>query len=154
MRALLTPRLLCVALAATLLAAPAFAFDLVSKSEAMSDAAAPEVFAKGLPVLGAPNIDLVSPDVKKPLTGAVNIVVRWAATDGATIDLSTFKVLYGRLRIDVTQRLAGHAKVTATGLEAQNASLPEGSHRLMIQIADNQKRLAQHEVLLEVAAKP
>lgn len=154
MRALLAPRLLSAALAATLLATPAFAFELVSQSEAMSDAAAPEVYAKALPVLGAPNIDLVSPDVKKPLTGAVNIVVRWAATDGASIDLSTFKVLYGRLRIDVTQRLAGHAKVTATGLEAQNASLPEGSHRLMIQIADNLKRLAQHEVMLEVAAKP
>ena len=154
MRALLAPRLLSAALAATLLATPAFAFELVSQSEAMSDAAAPEVYTKALPVMGAPNIDLVSPDVKKPLTGAVNIVVRWAATDGASIDLSTFKVLYGRLRIDVTQRLAGHAKVTATGLEAQNASLPEGSHRLMIQIADNLKRLAQHEVMLEVAAKP
>ena len=154
MRALLAPRLLSAALAATLLATPAFAFELVSQSEAMSDAAAPEVYTKALPVMGAPNIDLVSPDVKKPLTGAVNIVVRWAATDGASIDLSTFKVLYGRLRIDVTQRLAGHAKVTATGLEAQNASLPEGSHRLMIQIADSLKRLAQHEVMLEVAAKP
>lgn len=152
MRASLSSSLCALLLVA--LAGPASAFDLVSAAEAQRDNAAPEVFAKALPPLGAPAIDLVSPDVKKPLTGAVNIVVRWAASDGATIDLNSFKVLYGRLRIDVTQRLAGHAKVTPTGLEAPNATLPEGSHRLMIQIADSQKRVGQHEVVLDVAAKP
>ncbi len=54
----------------------------------------------------------------------------------------------------VTQRLAGQAKVTSTGLEAPNATLPEGNHRLLIQIADSHKRMGQQEVVFEVAAKP
>ncbi len=147
------PLIFC-ALAGALLAGPASAFDLVSAAEVQRDNAAPDVFAKALPALGAPAIEIVSPDVKKPLTGAVNISVRWSASDGATIDTSSFKVMYGRLRIDVTQRLAGQAKVTPTGLEAPNATLPEGSHRLLIQIADSQKRMGQQEVVFEVAAKP
>src|SRR5262245_58661309 len=93
---------------------PAHAFDLVTPDEARRDAAAPPYATKAVPMAGAPTIELVSPDVKKPLTGAVNIVVRWAANDGASIDVASFRVLYGRLRLDVTDRLAAHAKVSAS----------------------------------------
>jgi hypothetical protein len=148
-RHILTPLLLAAWLAGS---AGAHAFELVTRDEARRDAKAPDYATKALPMAGAPTIELVSPDVRQPLTGAVNIVVRWAATDGASIDLSSFRVLYGRLRIDVTERLAAHAKLSPTGLEAPNATLPEGSHRLTIQIADNLKRVARHEVNLEVAA--
>jgi hypothetical protein len=144
------PSLLLAALLASAL--PARAFELVSRDEARRDAAAPDYAAKALPVAGAPTIELVSPDVKQPLVGAVNIVVRWTANDGASIDLSSFRVLYGRLRIDVTERLASHATLSPTGLEAPNATLPEGSHRLTIQIADSLKRVARHEITLEVVA--
>lgn len=150
----MNPRLVVLLLVAMILAIalPVHAFELVSPDEARRDAAAPAYTAKALPMAGAPTIELVSPDVKKPLTGAVNIVVRWAANDGASIDVSSFRVLYGRLRLDVTERLAAHAKVSPTGLEAPNATLPEGSHRLTIQIADSLKRVARHEVNLEVVA--
>lgn len=152
------PHLLRLSLALTCLLAtalPAHAFDLVSAAEAKRDAAAPDYATKSLPMAGAPTIDLVSPDVRQPLTGTVNIVVRWAATDGAQIDLTSFRLLYGRLRIDVTERLAGHAKITPTGLEAPNAELPEGSHRLTLQISDSLKRVGRREVNVEVLpAKP
>lgn len=146
---------LFASLTLAVLAWPVQAFDLVTADEARRDAAAPDYATKSLPMAGAPSIELLSPDVKRPLTGAVNIVVRWSASDGAAIDLSTFRVLYGRLRLDVTERLAAHAKVTPTGVEAPNASLPEGSHRLIIQVADTLKRVARQEVSFEVApAKP
>jgi hypothetical protein len=136
-------------------ALPARAFELVTADEAKRDAAAPDYATKSLPMPGAPSIELLSPDVKRPLTGAVNIVVRWSASDGAAIDLSTFRVLYGRLRLDVTERLAAHAKVTPSGVEAPDAKLPEGSHRLVIQVADTLKRVGRQEVNFEVApAKP
>lgn len=146
------PLRLPLALAALLAAGtlPAQAFDLVTKEEARRDAAAPDYATKTLPMAGAPTIELVAPDVKKPLSGAVNIVVRWAAADGASIDTRSFKLLYGRLRLDVTERIAGHAKITPTGLEAPNAELPEGSHRLTLQIADSLKRVGRHEVTVEV----
>jgi hypothetical protein len=140
-----------VLLAAAALAWPAQAFELVTADEARRDAAAPAYATKALSMPGAPTIELLSPDVKRPLAGAVNIVVRWSANDGATIDLSSFRVLYGRLRLDVTERLAAHAKVTPTGVEAPNASLPEGSHRLIIQVADTLKRVGRQEVTFEVA---
>jgi hypothetical protein len=139
------------AFAALALVMPACAFELVTPEEAQRDAAAPAYATKALPMPGAPSIELLSPDVKRPLTGAVNIVVRWSANDGASIDTSSFRVLYGRLRLDVTERLAAHAKVTPTGVEAPNASLPEGSHRLVIQVADTLKRVGRHEVMFEVA---
>ena len=139
------------ALAVLALGTHTCAFELVTADEAKRDAAAPAYVTKTLPVPGAPSIELLSPDVKRPLTGAVNIVVRWSANDGASIDPSTFRVLYGRLRLDVTERLAAHARVTPSGVEAPNASLPEGSHRLLIQVADTLKRVGRHEVMLEVA---
>jgi hypothetical protein len=144
------PRLLAL-LAIAALALPSHAFELVTSDEAKRDAAAPAYVTKALPMAGAPTIELLSPDVKRPLVGAVNIVVRWSANDGASIDTSSFRVLYGRLRLDVTERLAAHAKVTPTGVEAPNASLPEGSHRLVIQVADSLKRVGRQEVTFEVA---
>lgn len=142
-------------LVAAVLAWPAHAFELITAEEAKRDAAAPAYATKALPMAGVPTIELLSPDVKRPLTGAVNIVVRWSASDGASIDLGSFRVLYGRLRLDVTERLAAHAKVTPTGVDAPNASLPEGHHRLIIQVADTLKRVGRQEVSFEVtAAKP
>ena len=62
----------------------------------------------------------------------------------------TFKALYGRLRIDITQRLLNATKVTAQGITVKDATLPQGSHRLLLSIEDTEGRLGQKTLEFEV----
>jgi hypothetical protein len=62
----------------------------------------------------------------------------------------TFKVLYGRLRIDITQRLVNAAKITAEGISVKEASLPKGSHRLLLSVEDLQGRLGMKSLDFEI----
>jgi hypothetical protein len=63
----------------------------------------------------------------------------------APIDLSSLKVTYLKLiSIDITDRIRPY--LTAGGIEASNAEIPEGNHRLRFSISDTQGRLTE-EVL-------
>ncbi len=62
------------------------------------------------------------------------------AAAGAEIDPTTFRVLYGWLGIDITDRLKEHANITPEGIRAENAELPEGRHELTLEIADTKGR--------------
>ena len=62
----------------------------------------------------------------------------------------TFKALYGRLRIDITQRLLNATKVTAQGITVKDATLPQGSHRLLLSIEDTEGRLGHKTLEFEV----
>jgi hypothetical protein len=62
----------------------------------------------------------------------------------------TFKVLYGRLRIDITQRLVNAAKITAEGISVKEASLPKGRHRLLLSIEDQQGRQGMKSVDFDI----
>lgn len=90
----------------------------------------------------APSITVRAPDRAAPIHPPVDIDVRFKAAEGSTIDLSTLKILYGLLKLDVTRRLldAPGVQVSADGLKASGARLPSGSHKLIIQLADNFKR--------------
>jgi hypothetical protein len=69
---------------------------------------------------------------------------------GARIVLDTFKVLYGLLKIDVTSKIRPYAVVSEHGLLAEEAVLPPGTHRLILQISDSAGRTAESEVKLTV----
>jgi hypothetical protein len=58
--------------------------------------------------------------------------------------------LYGRLRIDITQRLVNAAKITAEGISVKEASLPKGSHRLLLSVEDLQGRLGMKSLDFEI----
>lgn len=141
-----------LALTGSLLAATqAGAFELVSDAEAARDRAAPlPPASRAMPNPSAPRIDLLAPALGKPMSSPIDIRLRWEGLEGATVDPASVRVKYGRLGIDVTDRVLGAAKVNAQGIEAPGAKLPAGEHRLAIEVADSQRRVARREFIVEV----
>jgi hypothetical protein len=133
-------------LAATMVLAAAGGFQLLSEQEYQSELAARAKpgasFVRRAADLNAPTITVVKPDGSGPLQPPVDIDVRFQAAAGATVSLPSLKIRYGFLGIDVTQRIlaAPGVQVSAGGLRANGAQLPSGSHKLVIEIADNYGR--------------
>lgn len=158
MKTALRTTLLCLTLLAASVASRAAGFELVTAEEAQREAqavaAAPrEVRTRGLPVVkpGQPAIEVVTPT----LTGnAVNTPLRIEAAfkpaPGTRIVPSTFRVLYGLLKIDLTDRLKKHAVITEQGVVVDQARVPAGQHRLILQVADDQGNTAEQELRLRV----
>jgi hypothetical protein len=96
----------------------------------------------------APTITVVKPENAAPIQPPVDIDVRFVAAQGATINIATLKVLYGFLKLDITQRIlkAPGVEISPQGLKASGAQLPQGSHKLFIQVADNLGRTGRQPV--------
>jgi hypothetical protein len=100
----------------------------------------------------APQIEILKPEptadlkVKAPF----GIKVQFRGLTDAEILPDTFKVLYGAFKIDITNRITKFVKVTATGFDLDNAKIPEGKHRLTLQVQDSKQRLAERELRVEV----
>lgn len=130
----------------------AHSYELITAGEAIRDRAAPDVPAtRSVPQPGAPSIELLSPVVGKPLTSPMDIKLRWMASAGSSVDVASARIKYGRLGIDVTNRVLGAAKVSPTGIDAPGAKLPPGTHRLAIEVADDQKRIGRREFTVEIS---
>lgn len=99
-----------------------------------------------------PSIEIIKPEpaadlrVKAPFT--INVLFKPQAD--AAIDPSSFKVLYGALRLDITNRITKFVKVTPTGFSLDNAQIPVGKHRLTMQVQDDKQRVAERELRVEV----
>lgn len=99
-----------------------------------------------------PQIDILKPEpvadlkVKAPFA----IAVLFKAQSDAAIDPSTFKVMYGALRFDITNRIVKFVKVTSAGFTLDNAQIPAGKHRLTLQVQDEKQRVAERELRVEV----
>lgn len=106
--------------------------------------------AKSFAPAGAPIIELRSPTLGFPLTMPIRIEIKFNAVSPATIKPETFKVRYGALRLDITDRLRGVGKILSGGIEVEQATLPKGSHRLFVEIRDSLDRLGEQVVDLEV----
>jgi hypothetical protein len=100
---------------------------------------------------GSPEIVVRSPNMAAPIKGPVKIDVAFVPAPDATIDLASFKVTYGILGIDVTERVKRYATITAQGVLADLPSMPKGKHSFELQIADNLKRSTRQRVRCEVA---
>ena len=104
------------------------------------------------PRAAMPSIEIIKPEaaadlrVKAPF--AINVVFKPQAD--AAIDPSSFKVLYGALRLDITTRITKFVKVTPTGFSLDNAQIPVGKHRLTMQVQDEKQRVAERELRVEV----
>jgi len=100
----------------------------------------------------APQIDILKPEpggnlkVKAPFA----ISVHFKGQNDVAIDPATFKVMYGALRFDITSRITKFVKVTATGFSLDNAQIPVGKHRLILQVQDEKQRVAERELRFEV----
>lgn len=99
-----------------------------------------------------PLIDILKPEsvpdlkVKAPFP----IAVQFRGQSDAAIDPSTFKVMYGALKIDITERITKYVQVTAAGFSLDNARIPTGKHRLTLQVKDEKQRVAERELRVEV----
>jgi hypothetical protein len=160
MNSALRTTLLCLALLTVSAAVRAESFELITAAEAQQEAqaaaAAPrEARTRGLPVVkaGQPAIEVVTPTVSSNAVNApVRIEAAFKPAPGTRIVPSTFRVLYGLLKIDLTDRLKKHATVTEQGVVVDQARVPAGQHRLILQVADDQGNTAEQELRLRVGA--
>ena len=160
MNTALRTTLLCLALLTASAATRAEGFELITAEEARLEAqavaAAPrEVRTRGLPAVkpGQPAIEVVTPTVSGNTVNApVRIEAAFKPAPGTRIVPSTFRVLYGLLKIDLTDRLKKHATVTEQGVVVDQARVPAGQHRLILQVADDQGNTAEQELRLRVGA--
>ena len=67
----------------------------------------------------------------------MRIEVSFKPAPGTRIVPSTFRVLYGLMKIDLTDRLKKHTTVTETGVIVDQAQVPAGQHRLILQVDDD-----------------
>jgi len=63
---------------------------------------------------------------------------------------ATFRVLYGILKFDLTDTLRPHARWNEQGVVVAQAMVPAGTHRLLVQIADDRGRVNEQELKLKV----
>lgn len=98
-----------------------------------------------------PTITLVQPDISQPIRNPVTIEVQFTPGSGSSIDIRSFNATYGRLGIDITQRLLDRAVKTPSGLSAVDVELPSGSHRVTLSIADTSGRTASKTIRFSVA---
>jgi hypothetical protein len=131
-------------------------FDLVTAAEAQQATQAeatmkPPMRTRNLPKPDAPAITVVSPSAPgKPVAAPLRIEVAFQAAAGARIVPSSFRVLYGLLKIDLTDRLRQHATVTESGVVVDGAKVPDGQHRMFIQVADDKGNTAEQELRFRV----
>ena len=99
-----------------------------------------------------PLIDILKPEpaadlkVKAPFA----IAVQFRGQADSPIDPTSFKVLYGAFKIDITARITKFVKVTTEGFNLENAQIPVGKHRLTLQVQDEKQRVAERELRFEV----
>lgn len=99
---------------------------------------------------GSPDILWISPDMSGETTSPFDIQMLAVPQDYAQIDWSSLRVLYGTLRFDITDRIVPIARFDNNQVFISNVKVPQGTHRLLIQITDTQQRRAQRELILRV----
>jgi hypothetical protein len=139
---------------------PALAFELISPAEARRDLEArpkseppdlPEVRTRSLPG-GAPvlAIRVLAPAAQAAVTAPLRIELAFETPPGARVVPSTFRVLYGVLKIDLTDRLRRFSTINERGVVVDQAVVPDGLHRLFLQVADDKGNVAEQELRLRV----
>jgi len=78
------------------------------------------------------------------------VVERFQPTPQIAVKPDTFKVLYGLFEIDITKRILNVAKVTESGVNVQEASLPKGKHKLLMVVEDTSGRRGNKTIEFEV----
>ncbi|MCW5634001.1 MAG: hypothetical protein KIT17_11770 [Rubrivivax sp.] len=149
-------------------AGPSFAFELITAAEARRDLEArpknealdmPELRSRGMPaaagtaeVPAAFAIRVLAPTPQEVVTAPLRIELAFDVPPGTRVKPSTFRVLYGVLKIDLTERLRRFATISERGVVVDQAVVPDGMHRLFLQVADDHGNVAERELRLRVGA--
>ena len=134
------------------LSATAFAGQLLVSVDEMnaSNSAKPPFTAKSVAPKDAPLIELSAPKLSAPISSPTPIELKFQPTPPSAVKPETFKVLYGSFEIDITKRILNVAKVSATGVHVQEASLPKGKHKLLMVVEDTAGRRGNRSIDFEV----
>ena len=134
------------------LSATAFAGQLLVSVDEMnaSNNAKPPFAAKSVPPKDAPLIELSAPKLSAPVSSPTPIELKFQPTPPSAVKPEKFKVLYGSFEIDITKRILNVAKVSATGVNVQEASLPKGKHKLLMVVEDTSGRRGNKTIEFEV----
>jgi hypothetical protein len=98
-----------------------------------------------------PEIAVVKPEsLAEPLKAPFPIQILFRAREGAVIVPESLRILYGFMRIDITERLTARAKVTPAGIVVESAAIPPGNHRLLIRVSDDRERQGEAELRFAV----
>jgi hypothetical protein len=123
---------------------------LITPEEEARDDAAPHAPAPP-DLAGPPTINLLRPDISRPVRNPTTIEIRFGPSPGGSIDMRTFNATYGWLGINITRRLLDHAVTTTNSLAAANVDLPPGEHRVTLSIADSTGRRTSRTFNLSVS---
>ena len=134
------------------LSASAFAGQLIVSVDEMnaSNNATPPFTAKAVAPKDAPLIELSAPKLSAPVSSPTHIELKFQPTPPSSVKPETFKVLYGSFEIDITKRILNVAKVTESGVNVQEASLPKGKHKLLMVVEDTSGRRGNKTIEFEV----
>jgi hypothetical protein len=132
-------------------------FELVTSAESLREQQAarqqpeaPRTRSMPVPRPAGPVIRVLAPNLSDAVTPPLRIELAFEPTAGARIVPESFRLLYGVLKIDLTERLRRHATVTERGVLIDRAQVPNGLHRLFMQIADDQGNQTEQELRVRV----
>ncbi len=134
-------------------------FTLISDDEARREASAaatapPRPRSLPPPARDAPAIEVLAPVPEgATVSSPLRLEIAFKAPADARIVPSSFRLLYGVLKIDLTERLQRHARLTEAGVLIEEAAVPQGTHRVIVRVADDKGRLAERELLIRVAGR-
>ena len=125
---------------------------LVTEDEVARDAAAPPALRpRAAPAPDAPRIRVLAPALAgAPLGNPIRIDLAFTPAADAEIDPASFRIQYGALRIDLTDRLLARVPVQKSGLQVDQVVIPAGNHRLLLRIADTRARVGEAELRFSV----
>lgn len=98
-----------------------------------------------------PSIRIIAPQANGPeVNSPLRIELAFETSSDARIVPSTFRLLYGFIKFDLTENVRENATITEKGLLAAKAAVPKGTHRLFLQIADDKGRVTEQELRVKV----
>jgi hypothetical protein len=128
----------CIVFYTAAFSAPAY---LVTPEEMRASNDAPlQISPRSSPVKDAPSIEVIAPKLPGSVSSPTPIDLKFQAIAPSNVKPDSFKALYGTFQIDITKRLLSLAKVTETGVQVQDATLPKGRHKILLLIEDSSGR--------------
>lgn len=132
---------------------PALSQELITKAESDAEQARLGIgmlTSKAMPVKGAPQIEVMEPDMKAELVTPLQIRIKFIMEGGAALSPSSLRVYYGTFGIDITERLMKKAKFEGDMLILDKAEIPTGVHRLLLKIKDDTDRSSEKLLTLNI----
>ena len=124
---------------------------LVSEEEVVkSNANKAFFYPKSVTSPDAPKIELISPKLDSAISSPTQIELKFLPKTPATTKPETFRILYGTFQIDITERLLKVATVTPEGINVPEAKLPNGRHKLVLNVQDSDGRVGSRIIEFEI----